>query len=248
MMGRVLTGVLTDEFGWRAALTGLASLDVLATLGFWLLLPVPRRAATRARFSLAGNLRAWGRHLRNRALRLLFFEGFAIMGVFVTVYNYIGYRLGAAPYDLSQGVLGAIFLVYAFGMMASTLAGFSVKRLGRTGGLVVGLGAQFCGVALTLSAPLGLIILGIVALTVGFFLAHTVASGWVGVLAATDKGHASSLYLLAYYIGSSVAGSVGGWVYHLGGWGALVAFVLSISALGLGAAFRLGRITTLPEI
>ena len=35
-------------------------------------------------------------------------------------------------------------------------------------------------------------------------------SGWVGQLALQSKGHASSLYLLAYYMGSSVLGSAGG--------------------------------------
>jgi YNFM family putative membrane transporter len=35
------------------------------------------------------------------------------------------------------------------------------------------------------------------ALTVGFFIAHAVASGWVDRMARIAKGHASSLYPLA---------------------------------------------------
>jgi hypothetical protein len=58
---------------------------------------------------------------------------------------------------------------------------------------------------------------GVVLLTIGFFVAHSVASGWVGRMAAQAKGHAASLYLLAYYAGSSVMGSVGGWAWTHGG-------------------------------
>ena len=248
MMGRVLTGFLTGLFGWRLALAGLGGLDMVATVGFWLLLPPPRHGAgmARPRFSAAENLRAWGQHLRHPALALLFFEGFAVMGVFVTSYNYIGYRLGAAPYSLSQSVLGALFLVYAFGMVASGMAGRAVRWLGYGGGLFAGLVLQFGGIVLTLGGALWVIMLGITLLTIGFFLAHAVASGWVGHLASVAKGHASSLYLLAYYIGSSVVGSSGGLFYHQFGWRGLVGFVLVISGAGLAAALGLARLTRAP--
>ena len=64
------------------------------------------------------------------------------------------------------------------------------------------------GVALTLSTSLPMVIAGIACMTFGFFAGHSVASGWVGWLAAKGaKGQAAALYLLAYYIGSSVIGS-----------------------------------------
>jgi MFS transporter, YNFM family, putative membrane transport protein len=80
------------------------------------------------------------------------------------------------------------------------------------------------GIALTLFAPLALVVLGITLITASFFAAHAVASGWVGRLAASDKGHATSLYLLVYYLGSSVAGSLGGWFWAGAGWPGVAAF------------------------
>ena len=50
-------------------------------------------------------------------------------------------------------------------------------------------------------------------LTIGFFGAHSVASSWVGRRATRDRAHATALYLFAYYLGSSVLGSLGGVVY-----------------------------------
>jgi YNFM family putative membrane transporter len=48
----------------------------------------------------------------------------------------------------------------------------------------------------------------------------------VGRLAGQGKGHAASLYLLAYYLGGSVLGSVGGWFWEHAGWNAVAAFML----------------------
>ena len=67
-------------------------------------------------------------------------------------------------------------------------------------------------------------------------------SGWVGQLALQSKGHASSLYLLAYYMGSSVLGSAGGWFWEYGRWPALVAFSLMLLAGAMALALRLRRL------
>ncbi|MGO7601954.1 MFS transporter, partial [Rhizobium ruizarguesonis] len=73
------------------------------------------------------------------------------------------------------------------------------------------------GSALTLFASLPATILGISVLTTGFFRSHSIASGLVGELAHGTKGHASSLYMRAYYVGSSLMGSAGGWFFAVEG-------------------------------
>jgi len=177
------------------------------------------------------------------ALPMLFAIGFLAMGAFVTVYNYAGFRLMAPPYRLSQSELGLIFAVYVFGIAASSLAGWMADRAGRFTTLLCGICLAAAGVALTASPGLPLVILGIIALTIGFFATHSVASGWVGRLAVTHKGHAASLYLLAYYLGSSLAGSAGGWFWTHGGWNGVVLFTLSLLALALAAAIRIRQVS-----
>ena len=85
---------------------------------------------------------------------------------------------------------------------------------------------------------------GIAVVTIGFFAAHAVASGWVAGVARGAKGHAAALYLLAYYLGSSVMGSLGGWFWSAGGWPAVSGFVAAMLALSLLASLR---IATLPK-
>jgi YNFM family putative membrane transporter len=172
---------------------------------------------------------------------MLFLVAFLAMGAFVTVYNYVGFRLAAPPYRLGQAQIGSIFLVYLIGMAASSWAGALADRFGRPPILVLGAAIALAGLGLSLAQPLALVILGVAAVTVGFFMAHSVASGWVGRLATENRSHASSLYLLAYYLGASLLGSAGGWFWRWGGWGAVTSYccagMLGVLALG----FLLGR-------
>ncbi|RCK22955.1 MULTISPECIES: MFS transporter [Thalassospira] len=228
LSGRVVIGFLTDLFGWHVALGAMGGLGLIAALGFAVLLPASRNFVRRPGFQVGYHLRAWGGHLKNAGLPFVFLIGAFAMGCFVTVFNYVGFRLSDAPYGLSQSQIGLIFVVYLCGSVTSSIAGALSDKIGRGPVLVVGLILAALGVGLTVFDSLPVIIGGIVILTSGFFVAHSIASGWVGRLAETAKGHASSLYLLAYYLGSSIMGSVGGWFWDQGGWNAVAGFAGSL--------------------
>ncbi len=240
MSGRVLIGILTEVTTWQTALAAMGLLDLVIAVVFVMLLPPSRNFVRRPGFDLRFHLGAWGGHLRHPAQPFLFLIGFLAMGAFVTVYNYAGFRLIAPPYELNQTQIGLIFLAYLFGMVASPMAGSCADRFGRVPVTVVGALVMLAGLALSLVTPLVGVITGIVILTIGFFAVHAVASGWVGRLADRNKSHAASLYLLAYYTGSSVMGSVGGWFWHEGGWPWIAAYSGTMAALILLIALVLG--------
>ena len=242
MAGRVVTGTIAEFFSWRPALAAVGILGLIAATGFLYLLPPSRNFTPRKGFDVAFHAKAWGSHFGNPALPLLFAIGFLAMGSFVTVYNYAGFRLVAAPYNLSQTELGLIFTAYLFGIGASWAAGLLGDRIGHFVVLPAGVLIAALGAAVTLATPLPLVILGIVLVTIGFFMSHSVASALVGRLARGAKGHASSLYLLAYYLGSSVAGSLGGYFWLADGWNAVVAFILIMLAASLVSAFAVARL------
>jgi YNFM family putative membrane transporter len=242
MLGRISAGVVTEYFSWRYASGGIGVLGLLASLGFFALLPPSRNFFPRARGTVAHHLDAWSKHLRTPGLPLLFLTGFLGLGINVTTFNYLAFRLSAAPFNLTPAQIGAIFLVYTLGAIASTMAGNLADRLGRSPVLLAGLGTMAVGIALTLLSSLTGVIAGVIASTIGFFVTHSVASGWVGRMATGSKGHASSLYLLAYYVGASVAGSIGGWFWSGGGWNAVAGFIALMLAVAFVAALRLRRI------
>jgi YNFM family putative membrane transporter len=161
------------------------------------------------------------------------------MSAFVTIYNYLGFRLRQPPFSLSQGEAGAVFMVYLFGILASPLAGRISARFGRGPVLIAGQCCGLGGVALTLLPFLATTMAGLALITIGFFVSHAIASAWVGQRAVVDKGHAASLYLLAYYLGSSVMGSVGGWFWSRGHWPAVAGFTTVLLGAGLVTALLL---------
>ncbi|CAM5451853.1 Inner membrane transport protein YnfM OS=Afipia felis OX=1035 GN=ynfM_2 PE=3 SV=1 [Afipia felis] len=241
MAGRVLSGIIAEYTSWRWSLGILGAIDLVMSIAFIFLLPPSRNFERQLKFDAGYHLQAWAGHLRDRGLPFLFMIGGLTMGAFVTIYNYAAFRLVGSPYDLNQTQLGAIFAVYLFGIVASSTAGAMVDRIGRAPVLLTGLSIMLAGVAVTLLHPLAWIITGIALVTIGFFVAHSVASGWVGRMAANTKGHAASLYLLAYYTGSSIAGWVGGWFWAVEGWLAVAAFTGAMVAGALAAAIHLAR-------
>lgn len=243
MAGRIGMGALADYFGWRDALAIIGVLGLSSAIGFVLLLPRASGLPVQARsaLNLRHHLQAWRAHLCTPGLPPLFALAFVLMGVFVSLFNYAGFRLALPPYSLSQTQIGLVFGTYLFGIAASPAAGALADRLGRAPVLVGGVALMCTGVLLSALAPLVGVISGIALLTFGFFVAHAVASGWVGALARGSKGHASSLYLLAYYLGSSVLGSAGGWFWEHGRWPGMVAFSLVLLGGALALALRLRR-------
>lgn len=53
------------------------------------------------------------------------------MGAFVTLFNYIGYRLMLSPWELSQAVVGLLSVAYLTGTWSSPKAGAMTSRYGR---------------------------------------------------------------------------------------------------------------------
>ncbi|MBB4275181.1 MFS transporter [Rhizobium mongolense] len=236
MSGRVLTGIFAEYLTWRPAMFLIGAIGLAAAAGFIALLPASRNFIRRPGFDPKFHLKAWLAHMRNPALPFIFAIAFLAMGSFVTIYNYASFRLVAAPYDLTQTELGLIFTVYLFGIGASSIGGILGDRFGHFAVLLTGIAITAVGSALTLAAFLPVIIFGIIVLTSGFFMSHSIASGLVGKLARGTKGHASSLYMLGYYVGSSVMGSAGGWFFAIEGWTAVVFFTLGMLALAFAAA------------
>lgn len=224
MSGRVISGFVAEAFGWRGAIMTIGLIGLVLALVFVALLPPSRNFIAKPGFRPRYHFAAWFAHLRHPGLPALFVIGGLVMGTFVTVYNYAGFLLAAAPYRLSPAQTGLIFTVYVAGIFSSSLAGWFSDRMGRLTVLLASIGLGMAGIALTLLTPLPLVIIGITAITASFFAAHAVASGWVGRLAAADKGHATSLYLLVYYMGSSIAGSLGGWFWASDGWPGVAGF------------------------
>lgn len=238
MTGRILTATVTEHVSWRLALAVIGLICLLLSLHFARSLP-PSTNFTRRPFAARYLASSLVKQLQDPGLLCLYGISFMIMGCFVTIYNYITFRLLAPPYFLSQSMVSLIFLVYLLGSFSSSLVGRHVARFGRDRMLYVSLATMVTGVVITLTMSVPGIAAGIGIFTWGFFAAHTIAASWVGSRARTAKAQASAIYLFSYYFGSSVSGTLGGVFWTTFGWQGVVLMILALLALAFCLVRRL---------
>lgn len=251
LLGRLVAGGVAELFGWRAGVGAVAVACLVATGVFVWLAPRDRRVtrgdggpgapSTDGQAPPGDQAPDGGRAGRLRVLlspRLLALDaqGLLLMGGFVAVYNYLGFRLADEPFGLSSGVVSLVFLAYLAGTWSSARTGRLVMRHGRRRVLIASTGVMAVGVAATLSGRLPIVLAGLVVLTAGFFGAHAVASGWTPVAAPQARTQAAAVYNLAYYAGSSVFGWLGGVGFALAGWPGTVGMVLVLVAVAASLA------------
>ncbi|MEK4426179.1 MFS transporter [Solibacillus sp. FSL K6-1523] len=226
LSGRVIMGMMTDFFNWQMGMIFLGLLSLIICLYFIWALPPSKHFKPRPLQLKAMTQSLW-QHVKDPSLICLFGIAFTLMGSFVTMFNYIGFKLLDAPYNLSATVVGWIFIVYLVGSWSSAWFGSLSDRFGRQRVLYIGIFIMMSGGLLTLPESLYVKIIGITVFTFGFFGSHSIASGWVSRRAIKDKAQASSLYLFAYYLGSSFGGTLGGvfWVRY--GWIGIIVYITS---------------------
>ena len=250
MTGRLVTGAVADAAGWRAALGAIAVVGVACTVAVFVLLPGSRNFV--AQSASPRHLAALARDaVTDRALLALYGIGACSMGAFVAVYNAMGFRLTAPPFSLGLGAAGLVFLVYPIGTVSSIVAGRVADRFSRRLVVPVGCGITAGGVLLTVPDSLPVVVTGLAVMTAGFFAVHGVASGWVPTRAhagGVASGQAASLYLFAYYLGSSVFGSAAGRAWSSGGWSEVTMLALVLVGVSALAAAYLRRTPSLDPV
>ncbi|GAM11443.1 putative MFS-type transporter YybF [Geobacter sp. OR-1] len=242
MTGRIGSALLCDYLPWHAAVALIGVVSLGLSLVFIRSLP-PATNFQRRPFSIGYLFSSLAGQLRDPGLLCLYSLAFLCMGGFVSIYNYIGFRLLAPPYNLSQSGVSLIFLVYLLGSLSSGVVGSLLNRFGRPLMIRLTLATMLAGTLITLAAPLPVIVAGVGVFTCGFFCAHAIASSWVGRRAKTGKAQASSLYLFCYYLGSSISGTIGGMFWQRLGWPGVAAMIALLTLAALGVATLLLRLT-----
>ena len=237
MSGRLLTGLLTDLFTWRVAFAMIGGVTLILSVLFWYTLPSSSVKEKQQRL----NWKSYQMHLFNQRINYLFLLGFLLMGSFVSMYNYIGFLLVNPPYNLSQTLIGFIFIVYLCGTFSSVYMGKKATQYGKRFILKLSFTLAIIGVLITLIPVLVFKITGLAIFTFGFFAAHSIVSALVTEYAIDYKPQASSLYLLFYYLGSSVLGSIGGYFWEHLHWPGVIGFNFCLLVSGFILLNVLGK-------
>lgn len=221
LFGRLFVSALADATGWREATLAMAVIALVASVFFARSLP-PSRNFQPQQLRIGQLASSAKKILRDPVLLKLIATGFLLMGAFVTTFNYMTYRLVEAPFNLSHSMVGLVFLVYLTGMSGSASIGNLASRRNRGSVLFCVLVLLLAGIVLTLSDNLLVVIIGLALLTFAFFSGHSIASSWTSSRATQSRALAASLYLFAYYQGSSLLGTGGGYLWQSWGWSGVV--------------------------
>lgn len=242
MGGRLIAGVLLDYISWQTATMIIGILNLIIAVVFYLALPASKHfKAYPINFSRFKE--SFKKNLSDAKLRLLFAEGFILMGCFVTVFNYISYHLLEKPFELSQTWIGLISIAYLSGIYSSPRAASWGRKYGREKVLPVMFLTMILGLWIMLIPSMWTIILGLLIFTFSFFAGHSTSSSWVSLQSLQYRAVGSSLYLFCYYVGSSLLGSSGGLVWESFGWLGLTISITCVLLLGFLIALHLRKLT-----
>ncbi|UHT63463.1 MFS transporter [Acinetobacter lwoffii] len=238
MGGRLIAGVLVDFISWQSATLIIGILNLCIAGLFFYLLPASRHFKAYP-IKLNRFKNSFRQNLSDPKLRVLFLQGFILMGCFVSVFNYLSYRLIQAPFELSHVWIGVISITYLAGIYSSPRAAHWGRHYGKFIILAAMILMMLVGLSLMLINQLVVVFTGLLIFTFSFFAAHSTASSWVSIQSLQYRAVGSSLYLFCYYLGSSVLGSSSGLVWENYGWIGLTVFIAALLLTGLSFSLKL---------
>jgi YNFM family putative membrane transporter len=236
LVGRLISAALADHLGLAWNFYFFAALNLAGAV---LVYFTVARAAPMEETGMAppSPFQAWLEHLRNPQLCAAFGIGFCILFAFIGTFTYVNFVLVRAPLSLGAMELGFVYLVFLPSVVTTLLAGRFVQGFGTRPTLWGSLALAGLGLPLLLLPNLVAVLLGMVLIGVGTFLAQATATGFVSRAATADRGSASGIYLACYFAGGMVGTAVLGQTFDRLGWAACVTGI----ALSLAAAALLAR-------
>lgn len=238
LVGRLVSAGLADHFSLATNFYIFAVLNLAgAVLVFFSVHRAPPMLAMRA--ITASPMATWASHLRNGQLLAAFGIGFCILFAFIGTFTYVNFVLTRPPLSLSPMQLGLVYFVFLPSIFTTPLAGQAVQRWGTRVALWSGLAVAIASLPLLVATNLMAVLVGMILMGVGTFLAQATATGFVSRAATGDRAAASGLYLASYFLGGLVGSAILGQVFDRLGWTATVALIGSVLLFAATLSFKL---------
>lgn len=236
MFGRIVAALISGWFGWQVAVFSIGIIAIIIAIVFYIFFP-NSAFFTPQKLNMNHKLSQMKSIFKNYKLLAMYIVAICLMGSFVSVYNFLGFKLEAPPYNLPHYLIAMIFLMYAFGIFGNMVAGtlsdkYSPKKI-----LLSALVLMLLGTIAMFLDNLVVILLGLTFFTISFFSGHTIASRVVTTLGKEAKSSATAFYWFFYYIGSSVIGSSTGVFVNNGNWNGFFLTLMLLSVIALLTTF-----------
>ena len=233
MGGRVISSWVGALFSWRIASGSIGIICAVFALLFLIFSPAslnftPRKE--RFKSLITDNIHL----ILSRALIPFYLTGGLILGVFVSLYNYMGFYLIEAPFHFSPYFIHYIYLMYIFGVFGSIATAWLSRWFDHFRLLKAMLLLSAASMPLLYFTRFGLVTLGLALFTFNFFVIHVLCNRIVSEYNVSKRSVTISIYLLTYYLGSSLLGSATGVVLDLWGWQWFLACLTGILLVNYG--------------
>ena len=176
--------------------------------------------------------------ITSKALIPFYLTGGLILGVFVSLYNYMGFYLVEEPFSFPEYSIHYIYLMYIFGIFGSVATVRLTRRHTSFQVLKKILLISAVSIVLLYIANFWLVTLGLAVFTFNFFVVHVLCNRIVSEYNPAKRSVTISVYLLVYYLGSSLLGWATGILLDTGGWPYFLAGLILLLLLNYIIVYR----------
>ena len=212
-LGRFLSGLFTDIFGWRFF---FFVLGVLLLLAFFLLNNLEKNVKLKYE---RPNMHQVVLLLRDGRYRWLYLAIFCIFFVFSALMNFLPFELKKINPAFREAGIGILYLGYSMGVLVSINTRKIIGYFGNEPDAVMaGIGIYFLGTMIFFVENYQAMFVGMFVFCTGLFMAHSLLSGFVNKLSQDNKAIANGVYISFYYMGGTMGSFLPGVFFEHFGW------------------------------
>jgi len=236
-IGRLLSGFLSDLFGWRLffILLGIALVVMYGCLHY--LSEEVKVDFVKPKFSQIMDI------LNNKTFFNIYMMMFFIFFVFQALLNFLPFQLKTFSSTMGFGKVGLMYAGYIIGFIISIRILFLIRFFGNeTRTIIVGIVTYAVGLQIFQISDYMVMFGGMFVFCAGFFIIHSVASGFISKLAHEKRAISNGLYLSFYYAGGTFGTFAPGVFFEYLGWNAFVLLLSFIVLCTLFFALKVAKI------
>ena len=223
MIGRVFSGFIAEEFGWRVV---FASLSLALLFAYFLISKIEFKGDAEL---VKPKLHDISNILKDRRYSVIYTLMFIVFFVFAGLLNILPFRIKELLPDTSETKIGLLYLGYGMGIIISLsihkIIKFFKKEIPT---IFAGLAIFILATLLFLNKDGTILFLSVFIFCIGMFTIHTVSTRLANSLKTSQRGLTSGMYLSFYYIGGAVGSIFPSIVYDKFGWDATLFMFVSL--------------------
>lgn len=223
LIGRVMSGFIASEFGWRAVFLCL-SFTLLIGLYFIKKLSFNGEAnLTKAKVSDIIYI------LKDKRFVVIYTLMFVVFFVFGGLLNILPFRVKELMPQTSEAQIGLLYLGYGMGIIVSLSIHKIIKIFKKElRAIIFGVVVFLISTSLFISSNPTFLFIMVFFLCIGMFIIHTVSTRLANSMKESQKALTSGMYLTFYYIGGAIGSVIPPLIYANFGWNITIVVFVSI--------------------